>query len=181
MDNRSRTFVADFFVVGPVSQKKLLVVQQEWSRVGAALVPDEDAPSTRFEDARKFCPRSFAIKPVGGLGRSDEVYRSRSQSGRLGSAGDRSQVGEFLQQAIARFAHGGIGLDGRYGVAILQQKPGESSGSRSDVGNKMFWPQSAIGPQKFDNLRRISRTVADVIFHSIGKTGGWSSAHDFSV
>src|SRR5260370_42251064 len=59
-------FMAHVFVVGAIGEQQLFVFTQEWSRVSEALVPQQDEPSSRVQDAGKFAARARAIEPVGG-------------------------------------------------------------------------------------------------------------------
>ena len=60
MDHGGRAFVAHFLVVGAVGQQEFLVVAQERRGCGAALIPDQDAPSVRLQNAGEFCAGAVA-------------------------------------------------------------------------------------------------------------------------
>src|SRR5271170_4919044 len=66
--------VADVLVVGSVGQQQLLVIAQEWRRIREALVPQQHQPAAGFQDANELPARPFAVEPVCGLRRGDEVH-----------------------------------------------------------------------------------------------------------
>ena len=81
----------------------------------------------------------------------------------------------------AHFAHLQVGFDGKHGISVLQKKTGKHAGAGSDVGDDVTRLQSAFAAKKVQNFRRISRTIADVVLHPIGKTSRWRLAHRSSV
>src|SRR5216684_1097788 len=54
MDHGGRALVAHSFIVSAVSQQELFVFTQERRACGLALVPDQDAPSVRPQNADEF-------------------------------------------------------------------------------------------------------------------------------
>ena len=112
-----------------------------------------------------------------GLRSRDEIHAAGGESCVLGGARDRCKLRERLEQAAARFAHSRIRLDRKDPVPIFQQESRKCSGARGNVGDRMERFQSALYTHKFEDLQRISRTIADVILHSIGKSRGWRLAH----
>ena len=87
MDDGGRAFVAHFLIVGAVGQQKLLVVTQERRGFGAALIPYQNAPSLRPQNAGKFRAGARQVEPVRCLGGGDEVDGSGAQRGFLGCSG----------------------------------------------------------------------------------------------
>ena len=87
-----------------------------------------------------------------------------------------------MEHIVAGFAHRCVGLDRENLVPVFQKKPCERSRTRGDIRNCVLWTRGRIrGLQKLDNLRRISRTITDIILHSIGKSCSWRRAHDILV
>src|SRR5207237_2506014 len=81
--NRGRdALMTHLFVVGAVGQQEMFIVAQERSCIRAAFVPDQNTPTTGFQDASEFAPRTFTIEPVSGLRRGNKIHRCRGQ-GRL--------------------------------------------------------------------------------------------------
>src|SRR6266404_9381691 len=79
VDHGGRALVAHFLIVSAVSQQELLVVSQERGGCGLALIPDQDAPSVRPQNADEFRAGARQIEPVRGLGGGDEVDGSGAQ------------------------------------------------------------------------------------------------------
>jgi hypothetical protein len=82
-----------------------------------------------------------------------------------------------MEQAIAGLAHLGIGLDRKDAVPIFQEKPSECSRPGRNVRDVIGRLQRTLVAQKFNNLGRVSRTVADVVFYPVGESCGWSLSH----
>src|SRR5208337_5318169 len=73
MDHGSGALVAHFLIVGAIGQQELLVVAQERCACGAALIPYQDAPSPRSENAGEFGAGARQVEPVRGLGGGNEI------------------------------------------------------------------------------------------------------------
>src|SRR5271166_5348808 len=72
-------------------------------------------------------------------------------------------------------------LESKDGIPILQKKAGEYASTRSDVSDEVTRLQPAFGAKKVQNLKRISRTITDVVLHPIRKTRRWRLGHRFLV
>ena len=70
--------VAHFLVVCAIGKQQLFVCPKE-SCVRAAVIPDERAPASGFENAHELPSGFVTIKPVGGLGGGDEIYATSVQ------------------------------------------------------------------------------------------------------
>src|SRR5437899_1542305 len=79
MNHGSRALVAHLLIVSAISQQELLVVSQERRACGLALIPDQDAPPSRPQNADEFRAGAWQIEPVRGLGGGDEVDGSGAQ------------------------------------------------------------------------------------------------------
>jgi hypothetical protein len=77
----------------------------------------------------------------------------------------------------AHFAHFRVGFDGENGIPVLQKKAGKHACPGSDVSDDVTRLQSAFGAKKVKNFGRISRAIADVILHPIGKASRWRLTH----
>jgi len=69
----------------------------------------------------------------------------------------------------APFAHFRVGLDGKNEFRS-PKVAGKYARARSNISDDVIRLQSALGAQQIENFRRISRPIADVILHPIGKT-----------
>src|SRR5262249_8730351 len=158
-----------------VGQEKLLIVAQEGRGVRASLIPDQHAPAPGLQNPEEFRSSSDAIKPMGGLRRSDEIDRLRAQRRLLCSARYRLQPAKgFLQpltqQVVSRFSHLCIRFNREDTVAVLEQKTRERAGARPDIRHCMSRPQAALGSQSLEHFRRIAGSIANIIRYSIRKT-----------
>ena len=161
----------DLFVVGAVVEQQLLIVAQKRCSVCEALVPEQHQPSPWPENARELASRLRPIKPVRRLRRTHEMHRLVRQRRDLRGSRNTGEPRKIRQQSLPRLSHLRIRLDAEHRVAVLEQHASPDPGSRSNVGNHVLPCQAALFFEHPQHLRRISRTVANVIFDAVGS--GW--------
>jgi hypothetical protein len=180
--------VTNFLIVGAEIEEKLFVIAQERSTVDAALVPDQNAPAVRFQNASKFMAGGGQSEPMGGLRGGDEVDAGVGKRGGFGGAGNADKVRIVGKQLIAGLAHLSIGLDSVDTIAVFEQDAGEESGAGSDVSDSMLGSEAACGLQEFEDGGWVAGAVASVVvdagretlgssFHGkqTSVTGGWGN------
>src|ERR1035437_4145973 len=95
LDQGGRAFVAHFLIVGAVGQQQLFIVTEERRGCGAALIPDQHAPSLGPQNAGKFGASARQVEPMRRLGGGNKINGGGAQRRLLGcsSNGHQSIVG----------------------------------------------------------------------------------------
>src|SRR5882724_3349995 len=132
-------------VVRRVSQQQALIVRQEAGGVGSAIIPQQNNPAARTEDALELGAAAGAIEPVKGLAGGDKINALVWQCGRFRRRRDAGEARASSQQALACLAHFAIGLDAEDAVAVFSQKKlRQDAGAGTDVGNDGLGSQRTI-------------------------------------
>src|SRR5689334_5919069 len=158
-------------VIPRIAVQLLLVVGEEGSG-GEALVPDQRHPAAGPKDARKFGAGAGAIKPVEGLPGGNQVHAARLQAGGFGAASPGDELSKAAQEFFPGRTHGGVGLDGKHAVSILQENSGQQAGAGADIGRYPLRGKPAMAAQALQQLRRVGGAVADVVGNAIRETFG---------
>src|SRR6266851_4817442 len=161
----------DLVIVGAISKKQLLVALKK-TGVSATIIPNEDAPPTGLQNARKLAPRLITIKPVSSLAGGDEVYTVISQCSCFGGAVQAGEIWIVREQAFASLAHFGVRFHPKDVVPICEKNAGKKTGARGDVRDDAFRGQPTFAFQEIDDLERIAGAIADVAFDTRRKAPG---------
>src|SRR5262249_5450320 len=134
-------------IVSSIVKQQLLISAQKWSRIGDALIPEQNQPTARLEDSHKLLTPPHAIKPMPSLGSSNEIHAGIGQSCSLSRSCDAFKVGEMNQQFLASLPHLHIRLDSKHRIAIFQQDLRPNTGSGSNVSDNLAGRQCALSLQ----------------------------------
>src|SRR5581483_4170577 len=143
-DAGGRILVANFRVVSAIRLQELLVIAQERRGIGPALVPYENTPAVRLEDADEFLPCFVAFKPVRRLGRCDKIDAAIRQRRGFCPPGNAYQFRKRRQQSLTRFAHFRIGLDRENAISILEQMPCPQARPRGHIRDQRLRREVAL-------------------------------------
>src|SRR5712664_1594118 len=155
--------VLHVFVIDAKALKNIFVRAGERRLLHAPIVPSDDHPAARLEDANEFASGSVGLEPVKGLSGGDEINASVVERGGFGgafNAGEAIVGGEIF---FAGLPHVLIGLNAVDAIAIVQEKLAQKAGAGADVGNHMAGAKAAFGAQKVEQRGRVAGAVADVV------------------
>src|SRR5260370_24415800 len=165
--------------------KQALVLAGEPRFFHAAVIPENDDPSIRFKDARKFAAGGLRVEPVKSLSCGDEVDRRVAKRGGFGGAFDTREAVVGGEIFLAGPAHVCVGFDTGDAVAVFKEKLAEDAGTGADVGDDVAGLEAAFRAQEIENGCGIAGAIADVVCHAIGEAlvgvREWHSAYNQSL
>ncbi len=161
--------VGDLFVVDGVAADEVLVGAQEGRGVNVAVVPDEDGPASRLEDARELDAGIVGTKPMEGLAGDNKVNARVRQARGFGAAIYHSEGGISGEIVFAGEAHFAIGFDSDDAVAVVEEYLRQHAGAAADVGDEVLGTETAGLLQRLDDLGRVMRAILHVVFSAVGK------------
>ena len=135
--------VRDLVVVDGMAAHEVFVGAQKRRGVNVAVVPDENSPAARLQNARELGARLVGSKPVEGLSGHDEVNTRVGQSRGFGAAVHHAEVGVGGEIVFAGAAHLAIGLDADHAIAVVEKDLGQQPRAAADIGDEVLGPQTA--------------------------------------
>src|SRR6516225_7307455 len=117
-----RVGVFDTFVVDAVAFEQVFIGLRERSVFHAAILPDDNNPTARFQNAAKFLRGKLDVEPVEGLACGDEIDSLRRQGGGFSGAANAREICATLKDVFASGAHFGVGLDTKDWIAVFEEQ-----------------------------------------------------------
>src|SRR5271165_5963501 len=132
---------------------EVFVGAEEWRGVYVAVVPHQNGPALRLQNARELDARLGRMEPVEGLPGNNEVNARIGQGRGFGAAIHHGEAGIGREILLAGKAHLAIGFYADHAVAVVEKYLGEKSRPASNVGNEVLAPQAASILQSLHDIR----------------------------
>src|SRR5438128_2955809 len=127
--------MSHLFVVRAVLQKHLLIGPQEWRRIEPALVPDQDDPALRLQNANEFPACFLLLEPVKGLPDDDEVNAVVGKRGCLCFSVNANEIYVTAEKPLCRGTHFSIWFDRVNHISMPQEQFRKYAGPGPQVGD----------------------------------------------
>src|SRR2546426_1575858 len=115
-------FMPYLFVVRAVPQKQLLVGPQKWRRIEPALVPDQDDPAFRLQNANEFPARFLLLEPVKGLPGDNEINAVGGKRSCFCFSVDAVEICVVFEKPLGRGTHFSIWFNAINKVSMPQEQ-----------------------------------------------------------
>src|SRR5207245_5674598 len=112
-----------------------LIGSQKWRRIEPALVPDQDDPAFRLQNADEFPARLLQLEPVKGLPGDNEVNAFVGKRTCFCFSVDAVEICVVFEKPLCRGTHFSIWFNAINRVSMSQEQFREYAGAGPQVGD----------------------------------------------